>query len=138
MHFDRDNLLLWDEHFDRIENIGRGRTSHVLHARHRLTGEECALKCIREDADYDFAIAREVDVMKRLHHENILKWMGTYKNDRQRIVLQLEYCPYGTLHDMLKTGSNGGRSQLAYLGLGQVKAYVVWPTCIDTALPIAI
>jgi protein serine kinase H len=55
-----------------VEELGRGTFSTVYKAVHRTTLESFAIKCIEIEEDRKQAIAREVSILSRLHHKNIV------------------------------------------------------------------
>ncbi|KAK4856042.1 hypothetical protein QYF36_013544 [Acer negundo] len=62
--------------FDRLEQIGEGTYGQVFMAREIETGEIVALKKIRMDNEkegFPITAIREIKILKKLHHENVIK-----------------------------------------------------------------
>ncbi|KAL5558444.1 hypothetical protein UlMin_034655 [Ulmus minor] len=54
----------------------------------------------RQEADKDHAFVRELELLSRLNHKNLVRLLGFYEDDTER-VLVYEYMSNGTLHDHL-------------------------------------
>ncbi|MCL7035486.1 hypothetical protein MKW94_011671 [Papaver nudicaule] len=62
--------------FEKLEQIGEGTYGQVYMAREILTGEIVALKKIRMDNEregFPITAIREIKILKKLHHENVIK-----------------------------------------------------------------
>ncbi|XP_050234386.1 cyclin-dependent kinase C-2-like [Mercurialis annua] len=62
--------------FEKLEQIGEGTYGQVYMAREKLTGEIVALKKIRMDNEregFPITAIREIKILKKLHHENVIK-----------------------------------------------------------------
>ncbi|PQQ05002.1 cyclin-dependent kinase C-1 isoform X1 [Prunus yedoensis var. nudiflora] len=62
--------------FEKLEQIGEGTYGQVFMARETRTGEIVALKKIRMDNEkegFPITAIREIKILKRLHHENVVK-----------------------------------------------------------------
>ncbi|KAJ0097255.1 hypothetical protein Patl1_27219 [Pistacia atlantica] len=62
--------------FERLEQIGEGTYGQVFMAREIKTGEIVALKKIRMDNEkegFPITAIREIKILKKLHHENVIK-----------------------------------------------------------------
>ncbi|GKU93531.1 hypothetical protein SLE2022_352380 [Rubroshorea leprosula] len=62
--------------FDKLEQIGEGTYGQVYMAREKKTGEIVALKRIRMDNEregFPITAIREIKILKKLHHENVIK-----------------------------------------------------------------
>ncbi|KAJ9156561.1 Cell division control protein [Pleurostoma richardsiae] len=85
--------------------IGKGAFGSVYKAFNWGTGEAVAVKQIKL-ADLPKSelrmIEAEIDLLKNLHHDNIVKYLGFVKSaDCLNIIL--EYCENGSLHSICKT-----------------------------------
>ncbi|XP_050388160.1 cyclin-dependent kinase C-1-like [Argentina anserina] len=78
--------------FEKIKQIGAGMYGQVFKAREIRTGEIVALKRIRMDNEkegFPITAIREIKLLKKLHHENIIKLKeivtsaGPEKNDQE-------------------------------------------------------
>ncbi|CAB4283811.1 unnamed protein product [Prunus armeniaca] len=62
--------------FEKLEQIGEGTYGQVFMARETQTGEIVALKKIRMDNEkegFPITAIREIKILKKLHHENVVK-----------------------------------------------------------------
>ncbi|KAK4840230.1 hypothetical protein QYF36_003156 [Acer negundo] len=62
--------------FDKLEQIGEGTYGQVFMAKEIQTGEIVALKKIRMDNEkegFPITAIREIKILKKLHHENVIK-----------------------------------------------------------------
>ncbi|KAK3023692.1 hypothetical protein RJ639_044302 [Escallonia herrerae] len=65
--------------FEKLEQIGEGTYGQVYMAREIRTGEIVALKKIRMDNEregFPITAIREIKILKKLHHENVLRKMS--------------------------------------------------------------
>ncbi|KAG7388132.1 hypothetical protein PHYPSEUDO_013092 [Phytophthora pseudosyringae] len=85
--------------------LGHGKFSTVFKATHRGTGEDVAVKAIKDDEDataqegFDMLMA-EVSALNRLKHPNIISHRGFYNEDG-KYLLVLEYCNHGSVRKLL-------------------------------------
>ncbi|EJU03326.1 Pkinase-domain-containing protein [Dacryopinax primogenitus] len=84
--------------------LGKGASGQVYRALNWTTGETVAVKQISlanipktELSDIMF----EIDLLKNLHHPNIVQYKGFVKT-REFLYIILEYCENGSLHNFLK------------------------------------
>lgn len=84
--------------------LGRGAFGSVYRALNWSTGETVAIKQIRL-ADLPKAelhtIMQEIDLLKHLHHPNIVKYHNSVKAADSLYII-LEYCENGSLHSICK------------------------------------
>ena len=84
--------------------LGRGAFGSVYRALNWSTGETVAVKQIRL-ADLPKAelttITQEIDLLKNLHHANIVKYHGSVRGQDSLYII-LEYCENGSLHSICK------------------------------------
>ncbi|RKF78756.1 Cytokinesis protein sepH [Golovinomyces cichoracearum] len=97
------DLGLKDYHLG--ECLGKGAFGSVYKAFNWRTGEAVAVKQIRL-GDLPKSelrmIEAEIDLLKNLNHDNIVKYLGFVKSsDRLNIIL--EYCENGSLHSICKS-----------------------------------
>ncbi|KAJ1771729.1 Protein kinase of the Mitotic Exit Network [Coemansia sp. RSA 1843] len=85
--------------------IGKGAAGSVYRGLNLRTGEVVAIKQIRKEgfSSYDeIEVARkEIDVLRDLHHRNIVKYIG-YEQTEQELDIILEYCEGGSLQSILR------------------------------------
>jgi len=73
-----------DNNYDIGEEIGRGAFSVVKRARHRRTGIDYAVKFIEKklvDKQDLILLGREIEIMKKLEHSNVLKLQEVYETE---------------------------------------------------------
>ncbi|GAB7361438.1 hypothetical protein MBLNU230_g1494t1 [Neophaeotheca triangularis] len=84
--------------------VGRGAFGSVYRALNWSTGETVAIKQVRL-ADLPRSelnvIMQEIDLLKNLHHPNIVKYHGFVKSHESLYII-LEYCENGSLHSICK------------------------------------
>lgn len=75
--------------------LGEGGFGKVMLGKHKVTGEQVAIKLIdsgklwnAEDIDLVF---REAEVMKNLRHNNIVKILNCYTLPNMQVVLIMEF-----------------------------------------------
>ena len=96
----------FESKYDLLEEIGRGGFSVVYRCRDKLTSEIYAVKIIdlrplrlRERFN-PMRLRREVDIIRRLHHENIIQFIAVFETADQ-LLMVLEYCPGQELFDVI-------------------------------------
>ena len=95
--------------------IGTGGFGEVRKAIHIPTQSERAIKAIfltEEDPDEIEKLMREVSILKRLDHPNIIRVYGVYKNHKTLYIVT-EICRGGELFDRIKSLKKFGENQAA-------------------------
>ena len=92
-------------HYELGRVLGTGSTGEVRLGRHRMSGENVAVKIIskkRLQCDYEGyrKVRREAAMMKLVHHPNILKLYDIFKTE-ENLYLILEHAANGELFDKL-------------------------------------
>ncbi|KAF0902887.1 hypothetical protein E2562_019827 [Oryza meyeriana var. granulata] len=81
--------------------LGEGNFAKVYHARHRATGEEVAVKVMEREKLVRLGateqIKREISVMQRLRHPNVVRIHEVMANKR-RVYVVMEYVRGGALY----------------------------------------
>lgn len=73
-----------EDNYDVSEEIGRGAFSVVKKAKHKKSGVEYAIKFIEKkyvDKNDLMLLGREIDIMKKVDHANVLKLQEVYETD---------------------------------------------------------
>ncbi|KAG8466799.1 hypothetical protein KFE25_008178 [Diacronema lutheri] len=81
------------EEYAMLEKVGEGTFGQVFRAKHRRTGEVCALKKIRLKRVEDgiaLATLRELKALQQLEHTNVVRLIDTFPHG-SNVVLVLEY-----------------------------------------------
>jgi len=92
------------EGYDVLQRLGAGRTSLVWLARERAGGREVALKLprpwLRSDATLRRMFENEVQITLKLDHAHVVRAYAGHPTGEDAF-LALEYCPGGTLDQLL-------------------------------------
>ncbi|XP_047354343.1 cyclin-dependent kinase-like 4 isoform X1 [Vespa velutina] len=104
--------------YENIEIVGEGSYGVVMKCRHRETGQVVAIKKFletEEDAQVRKLALREIRMLKKLHHENIIDMIEVFRR-RKRFHLVFEFLDH-TVLDELERSADG-------LGLEVSKRYI--------------
>ena len=106
------------------EIIGKGQFSSVKRGtdQHKRT---VAVKCIpKEQVRSEMKLlAREIDILQRVKHENVVQYYGCYK-DQSEIYILLEYCGGGSLKEKVLRQGLLDESELKSLARQLLQALV--------------
>ena len=89
-----------------FEEIGRGGFSRVYRCQEKVSKRNFAVKIIdlrplRLQQRFDPSrLRREVDIMTRLHHPNIVEFVESFETEEE-LLMVLEYCPGKELFDVI-------------------------------------
>lgn len=86
------------EHIRDLQWLGSGAQGAVF--RGHLYDEVVAVKKVREKLETDMKLLR------KLSHPNIVMIKGVCNDSPGTTCIVMEYCPFGTLYDYLRTGTN--------------------------------
>jgi len=86
------------------ETLGKGATSKVKLGRDEVTGQEVALKILIDGSFNREDLRKEIDILKKLDHENVIRLFDSYDNvadagARTTTVIVLELATKGELFD---------------------------------------
>lgn len=91
--------------FELLRQIGAGGFGAVYEARDKLGGGIVAVKVLHTvDALAERRFEREVSLLSRLQHPNIVRYLGQGRTDENRAYLIMEWLDGHTLETMLKRG----------------------------------
>eukprot|EP01104_Vermistella_antarctica_P017391 TRINITY_DN615_c0_g3_i1.p1 TRINITY_DN615_c0_g3~~TRINITY_DN615_c0_g3_i1.p1 ORF type:complete len:1066 (+),score=245.92 TRINITY_DN615_c0_g3_i1:384-3581(+) len=93
-----------EEAFEVLNRLGDGAFGSVFRAQHKETTFECAIKAIRtgeNDAKARLAISKEVNILKRCKHENVVRYYGCCMLPDQIWIL-MDFCELGAVKDLMK------------------------------------
>ncbi|XP_069482108.1 tyrosine-protein kinase JAK2 [Ambystoma mexicanum] len=105
---DRDPTQFDERHLKFLQQLGKGNFGSVEMCRYDPlqdnTGEVVAVKKLQHTTEeYLRDFEREIEILKSLQHENIVKYKGVcYSAGRRNLKLIMEYLPYGSLRDYLQ------------------------------------
>lgn len=88
-----------------LETLGSGAAGEAYRAEHSETGEVVVLKLMHQrlqsDPDIQNRFVREVSVLQKLSHPNIVRYVDCGLDDG-RLYLAMEWVEFGTLDEVLK------------------------------------
>ena len=90
--------------FKYIETIDHGAFGTVIHVIEISTNKDMAIKVINKSNSPSSLIKKikeEISVLKKLNHENIVKFFGFFETINQ-LLIKMEYVKYGTLRKWMK------------------------------------
>ena len=99
MDYLNDKIIL-DKYIVYNKQIGSGSYSTIYLGRNILTDKLVAVKCINFVKNNRGIIDREINIMKKLNHNNILKFLDKYDMGNKMYVI-LEYCEKGDLINII-------------------------------------
>lgn len=97
------------DNFEKVEKIGEGTYGVVYKGRCKTTGDVVALKKVRMDRERDgmpLTSLREVRILQRVRHENVVRLLRVIQGDAlNNVFLVFEYCEHdlARLIDNVKT-----------------------------------
>lgn len=104
----RDPTQFEERHLKFIQQLGKGNFGSVEMCRYDPlqdnTGEVVAVKKLQHSTEeYLRDFEREIEILKSLQHDNIVKYKGVcYSPGRRNLKLIMEYLPYGSLRDYIQ------------------------------------
>ena len=87
-----------------IEDIAQGAFGKVIHAKEKSTNKDISVKIIdkrRADQNLIKKMKEEISILKKLDHENIVKFYGHIDTPDQ-LLIKMEYIKYGTLSQWME------------------------------------
>ena len=103
-----DNKYNLPENLVHINDIDQGAFAKVIHVKEKETKKDFALKIVEKSESNIELINRmkeEIQILKKLEHENIVKYYGQFENSNQ-LFIKMEYLKYGTLETWIKKNKN--------------------------------
>lgn len=97
-------MIKFGDYYHKYEKIGKGSYSNVYRGYHNdIKNSIYAVKVIdiKKNRNNINRFYLEIDIMKRIKHENIIKFLDTIEN-KDYIYIIMEYCKYGDLRNFLK------------------------------------
>ena len=90
--------------FKYLETIDHGAFGTVIHVIEIPTNKDMAIKVINKSNSRTSLIKKikeEISILKKLNHENIVKFFGFFETNNQ-LLIKMEYVKYGTLSKWMK------------------------------------
>lgn len=87
------------------EQIGRGGFATVYKVRHVAYDRVFALKVLhgeRASEGIKRTFQNEIQLLKKSPHQNVIQIYNYFEDDEQNMYIALEYCPNGSLMDLIK------------------------------------
>lgn len=94
--------------------IGEGGFASVRLGKCRKDGRVVAVKTIRKEKEYMTLYGREIDVIKRVDHDNIVKAFDLFETDK-KIHIVMEYMKGGMLFEAIEDGICFSEADVAQL-----------------------
>ena len=100
-----------------IQDIDEGAFGKVILVKDSNLKKEFAIKIIKKrETDYNIInkIKQEISILKRINHENIVKYYG-YKETQKQLLIKMEYIKYGTLKKWMRNNKNISEEQASMI-----------------------
>lgn len=91
-----------DDVFEKGMSLGKGAYGSVCEARHRDSGFVVALKIVPLGNGVE-SLQKEIDVLKRCKHANIVEYFGTLINNNEELWILMDNCEVGSVRDVMQT-----------------------------------
>nr|WBQ01575.1 protein kinase R [Eptesicus fuscus] len=123
--------LRFIQDFEEIIQIGSGAYGRVFTAKHKLDKKTYVIKRVKynDDDDEDEKVKREVEVLAKLSHPNIVRYYNSWNGDdyikrslMKCLFIQMEFCDKGTLEAWIE--NRRGKNPNKDLSLGLFKQIV--------------
>ena len=104
-----------------IQELEQGAFGKVILVRENIKNIDLAIKVINKIGAGIQTIKKmkeEISILKKLHHENIVKFYG-YIETNSQLLIEMEYIKYGTLGKWIKENRNISEKEASLL-LGRV------------------
>ena len=92
-----------DNKYSSISLIGVGAFGKIFKVKEKLNSDLIALKIIKpvqEDSEYIEKMKREIDILRDVEHNNIVKYYSSHTDANNYIYIEMELCTL-TLKDMI-------------------------------------
>ena len=102
--FQEDTIYDLNEDLIYIEDIAEGAFGKVIHVKEKNSNKDISVKIIdKRKADQNLInkMKEEISIIKKLEHENIVKFYGHIETSTQ-LLIKMEYLKYGTLSQWMK------------------------------------
>lgn len=103
-----------EKHYQIGEQIGEGGFASVRLGKCRKTGRVVAVKTIRKEKEFMTLYGREIAVIKRVDHDNIVKTFDLFETDK-KIHIVMEYMAGGMLFEAIEDGIAFNEADVAQL-----------------------
>ena len=101
--------------YPKIKKLGRGYFGEVWQVKRNPPSSKWEVAAMKVIKNSDESAWNEVDILKKLHHEFVIKYYDSFKCDNSGdLCIVMEYCDWGTL------ASHIGVSHLRYCMLNSI------------------
>ena len=125
----KETIYEFNEDLTYIEDIDKGAFGKVVHAIEKSTKKDISVKIIdkrRADQNLINKMKEEISILKKLDHENIVKFYGHIDTSSQ-LLIKMEYLKYGTLNQWMKNHKKISEEEASLI----IKMYYQqFPICI--------
>jgi len=83
------------------EKLGEGAYGIVCKCRNRRDGKTYAVKVIEMEGDNDAAVRKEVEILKKLDSDTVVRYGGCYRKG-STLLIAMEFCDGGSVQDILR------------------------------------
>ena len=104
MHIDKDFKWSGEDPntlFELTDKLGEGAFGAVYKATMRTTGGIFAVKILPALSNIE-SLEREIEILKKCQHQNIVGYYGTCKKAGKLWIL-MDYCELGSIKDLMRT-----------------------------------
>jgi len=102
-------------HFDALLGTNASGSTKVLSAKHRVTGEDVAVKVISKREYNSKMLSNEVLILKRLDHPHVVKLYDLFET-KKNVYLVLEKCRGGELFEQIANLPSGPMTNASTTG----------------------
>ena len=93
------------EKYTILGQIGKGSFSRIYKSQNKDTGEFYAIKVVKKLEKYEKVLKREIEILKKLDHPNVIKLHEVVEHNKTRFLV-LDYCGRGDLSTYVKKGKD--------------------------------
>lgn len=113
-----------EENFQLVAKIGSGSFGEVYIAESPMKKEIAVKLMLVNNKQVEEEIRSEIDILKKLSHDNIVNYFGCYGPDNKgRLWILMDYCQLGSVSDALELSRiDPSEAQIAYILFKSLKA----------------
>lgn len=96
-----------EDKFQLLKKLGEGGSGQVYCAQYKENGFVVAIKTVLVTPTQKSIIEKEIEVLQKVNHPNIVQYYGFYVSSPTEVSLIMEYCEVGSVIDLI-TGCGKG------------------------------